>query len=733
MDKNLDSTELDWALHPKQHQRIIVHIDIDCFYAQVEMVRNPELRNKPMGVKQKYLMVTSNYTARALGVKKQMYVTEALKVLPELILIDGSDLTPYRQCSNEISSIAQTFTPHVERMGLDENFIDITDKVRESCESCNGEIVGHFYGDKEISNVTQSDPCGCGCYKRLIVGTQIASDLRKEIFEKTGITCCAGIAHNKVLAKMVSGYHKPNQQTVIFPWQVCELMNSLDHVKSIPGIGSVTSKTLEELNISSVQALQRANEKILRTRFDEETCRKLRNLSFGIDEGLVRGSVRPQSLGIEDAFTVTKVTSYEIIKSKYKALLERLLKLLADDGRIPLSLKVVVRKSDGIIKFGPRESKQIPLSGSFFSKGVSIISENTKSSLYNLIISAFLKMVDTNKPFCLTLVGLGFTKLIEQPSENKSIAQFFKKRPHDHSEETRIESEEQKQVKLPKNDVPPSVEGSKLQEPNVGKSMINKNRHTDGEFTEAVNGGSMDVASKSHIQAQEKTLVVNNNSLLSHSLGRDCSSSNSSSDRLNNLESIRSLPNNIDPDVFNSLPKDIQEEVLVNYKATSNLDVKSETVVTELPVTIPYNKKGNNRSSFESYFMQGIKQHSSDALPDNKQKNPREEKKDAITKISPCSSRASYLGNERNPENEHSPLSFKKFTEDIKFNDADRELLDSVDYDVFNALPEELQKEILDEKRSQRTNSGLQRAVDLQSTTQRNVQSSPILKYFKKI
>ncbi|XP_066982065.1 DNA polymerase iota-like [Macrobrachium rosenbergii] len=563
MDKNLDSTELDWTLHPKQHQRIIVHIDIDCFYAQVEMVRNPELRNKPMGVKQKFLMVTSNYTARALGVKKQMYVTEALKVLPELILIDGSDLTPYRQCSNEISSIAQTFTPHVERMGLDENFIDITDKVRESCESCNGEIVGHFYGDKEISNVTQSDPCGCGCYKRLIVGTQIASDLRKEIFEKTGITCCAGIAHNKVLAKMVSGYHKPNQQTVIFPWQVCELMNSLDHVKSIPGIGSVTSKTLEELNISSVQALQRANEKILRTRFDEETCRKLRNLSFGIDEGLVRGSVRPQSLGIEDAFTVTKVTSYEIIKSKYKALLERLLKLLADDGRIPLSLKVVVRKSDGIIKFGPRESKQIPLSGSFFSKGSS-----------------------------------------------------------------------------------------------------------------------------------------------------------------NNF---------IDPDVFNSLPKDIQEEVLVNYKATSNLDVKSETVVTELPVTIPYNKKGNNRSSFESYFMQGIKQHSSDALPDNKQKNPREEKKDAITKISPCSSRASYLGNERNPENEHSPLSFKKFTEDIKFNDADRELLDSVDYDVFNALPEELQKEILDEKRSQRTNSGLQRAVDLQSTTQRNVQSSPILKYFKKI
>ncbi|XP_068217173.1 DNA polymerase iota-like isoform X2 [Palaemon carinicauda] len=725
MDKNMDSTELDWTLHPKQHQRVIIHIDIDCFYAQVEMVRNPELRNKPMGVKQKYLMVTSNYTARALGVKKQMYVTEALKVLPELILIDGSDLTPYRQFSNEISSIAQTFTPHVERMGLDENFLDITEKVRELYDSCSGVIVGHFYGHEAVNQVPQSDPCGCGCYKRLIVGTQIASNLRKEIFEKTGITCCAGIAHNKVLAKMVSGYRKPNQQTVIFPWQVCELMSSLDHVKSVPGIGNVTTKNLEELNISSVQDLQRTDMKILRTRFDEDTCRKLKNLSYGIDDGLVRGSVRPQSLGIEDAFTVTKVTSYEIIKSKYEALLERLLKLLADDGRVPSSLKVVVRKSDGIVKFGPRESKQIALSGSFFSKGVINISENTKSSLYSLIISAFNKMVDINKPFCLTLVGLGFTKLIEQPSEKKSIAQFFKKRPHDHLEKSKLEAEEQNKVKIPRNNVYPSLEGKELQAANMGKDMEDDNCDSDGEFSALFNDASIDIASKSNLQGQGNlndnpiTLSLDN-SRLGHYHGGECSTVSSSSVREQNVESSHSSSIDIDPDVFNSLPEDIQEEVRMNYKV-NNMYFENKTTKSEVSKSIPHVKKINSHSSFGSYFKPGLKQLPLDSVPEKKNENSKENEKDVLSKSNPCGT----------PESETSPLSLNKLTKDLKV-DNDRELLDSIDYAVFSALPEELQKEILDDKRRQK-NLGMRRAVGSQSTTKRNIQSSPILKYFKKL
>ncbi|KAG0713218.1 DNA polymerase iota [Chionoecetes opilio] len=196
-----------WALCPADHRRTIIHLDVDCFYAQVEMVRDPSLRDKPLGVKQKNLMVTSNYVARSLGVKKSMWIKEALEILPNLILVDGSDLTYYRQFSSEISAVAQTLTPAVERLGMDENFVDVTEIVGDYLkQSTSGKIEGHIYGDKEPSEALPGDPCGCGCRDRLTAGTLVAKKLRQQIFETTGITCCAGIAHNKLLAKLVCGY-----------------------------------------------------------------------------------------------------------------------------------------------------------------------------------------------------------------------------------------------------------------------------------------------------------------------------------------------------------------------------------------------------------------------------------------------------------------------------------------------------------------------------------------------
>ena len=111
------------------HRRCIIHIDIDSFYAQVEMNLNPELKDKPVGVQQKYLMITCNYIARNMGVKKSMNAKEAKKVCPELVLVNGEDLKNYREYSQRTFQLCKEQFQDVERLGFDENFIDVTKTV----------------------------------------------------------------------------------------------------------------------------------------------------------------------------------------------------------------------------------------------------------------------------------------------------------------------------------------------------------------------------------------------------------------------------------------------------------------------------------------------------------------------------------------------------------------------------------------------------------------------------
>lgn len=123
------------TISDEQHTNVIIHIDIDCFYAQVEEIRDPTLRDKPVGIQQKNIVVTCNYVARTYGVKKLMLLTDALRLCPDLVLVKGEDLTPYRQMSNKIHAVLLTFTHLVEKLGLDENFLDVTSIVNARMSS----------------------------------------------------------------------------------------------------------------------------------------------------------------------------------------------------------------------------------------------------------------------------------------------------------------------------------------------------------------------------------------------------------------------------------------------------------------------------------------------------------------------------------------------------------------------------------------------------------------------
>ncbi|KAK7934341.1 hypothetical protein WMY93_005237 [Mugilogobius chulae] len=137
--------------------KVIVHLDMDCFYAQVEMIRNPALRSVPLGVQQKYILVTCNYVARERGVTKLMSITEAKEKCPELVLVKGEDLTHYREVSYQVTELLVSYCPLVERLGFDENFMDITDLVEnrlQQSETCS--FKGHVYNTSISDDKAQS-------------------------------------------------------------------------------------------------------------------------------------------------------------------------------------------------------------------------------------------------------------------------------------------------------------------------------------------------------------------------------------------------------------------------------------------------------------------------------------------------------------------------------------------------------------------------------------------------
>ncbi|KAM3958080.1 DNA polymerase iota [Aphomia sociella] len=413
------STTCNYA--ENEHPRSIIHIDIDCFYAQVEMLRNPELRAVPLGVQQKNIVVTSNYEARNYGVQKCMLVSDALKTCPNLKLVNGEDLHNYRAASNKIFEVLQSWKCPVEKLGMDENFLDVT-KVVEEKSKCvniaNVTLSGHIYNESSME-------CLCGCHTRLRIASQLANEIRQKIYDELGFTTCAGIAHNKLLAKLICPLHKPNDQTTICPEHASQFMATLQSVRSIPSIGSKTTETLISQKIISVIDLQQAPLDVLKKHFSSDMAVRLKNLSLGEDNTPVKQTGKPQSIGLEDSFKTVSVKSE--VEDKFSALLQRLLILVREDGRIPVSLRVTLRKKDGKRLSSHRESRQCQISPSIFTitNGAPTVTDSGQQKLMTIIMRLFNKLIDLSKPFHLTLVGLAFTKFQERMTGRSSIVNYL--------------------------------------------------------------------------------------------------------------------------------------------------------------------------------------------------------------------------------------------------------------------------------------------------------------------
>ena len=199
--------------------RKIIHLDMDCFYAAIELRERPELVGRPIAVgggSPRGVVTTCNYEARAFGVRSAMPGFKARELCPHLIFLPVRfDL--YRASSAKIRKILLSYTPLVEPLSLDEAFLDVSALDRYAWD--------------------------------------IAKELRARILEETGLTASAGIAPNKMLAKIASEWRKPNGQFAILPDSVDEFMRTLP-VRKLWGIGPKSADRFASLGIQTCADLQ---------------------------------------------------------------------------------------------------------------------------------------------------------------------------------------------------------------------------------------------------------------------------------------------------------------------------------------------------------------------------------------------------------------------------------------------------------------------------------------------
>lgn len=429
----MDDNDLNFGLNGEQqqlqqHNNVIIHIDIDCFYAQVEEIRDPTLRNKPVGIQQKNIVVTCNYVARTYGVQKLMLLTDALRLCPDLVLVKGEDLTPYRQMSNKIHAVLLTYTSLVEKLGMDENFLDVTSIVNERISNNNNPIASdsvlldcHVYPEYETLA-----SCQCGCERRLTIGAHLAREIRQKLYDELHITACAGIAHNKLLAKIVGAKNKPNKQTVLIPAGANDMMIGLNSIRSIPGIGHKAEQSLNEAGVHTVKELQDLDFSLLQKLFGHETAVKYRNWSFGIDKSAVVATGKSKTISIEDS--CRSISFRADVEEKFRLLLIRLVNQVSEDGRIPMVVKITVRKYDAVKKTSHRETKQANILPSLFKdagNGKIVLVEHGQEKLLKIVMRLFERVVNLKLPFNITLLGLAFSKFQEHRRMTRSIANFL--------------------------------------------------------------------------------------------------------------------------------------------------------------------------------------------------------------------------------------------------------------------------------------------------------------------
>ncbi|MGI5949007.1 DNA polymerase IV [Peptoniphilus sp.] len=325
--------------------RTIMHVDIDAFYASVEELDDPTIIGKPVvvgGKSDHAIVTTANYEARKYGIHSAMPMFMA-KNLCDHLIIKPMRRARYLEKSKEVFDVLKTFTDKIEKVSIDESYLDIT---------------------------------GLG------YGIDAPRRLQKKVFEETGLTVSVGLSYNKFLTKLASDWNKPNGIKIIKPEDVPEILLPLD-INKVHGIGKQSEKKLKSLGINTVSDLYELPESFLSELFKKKG-KEIYDRIRGIDNREVEVGVLRKSLGTETTFEIT--SSREVLKNHLKDFAEEISEdlIYKEISGYTLTLKL---KNENFVTKTRSKTYATPIyeSEDIFEKGVEIFNEVYEGDKIRLI------------------------------------------------------------------------------------------------------------------------------------------------------------------------------------------------------------------------------------------------------------------------------------------------------------------------------------------------------------
>jgi len=289
----------------------VLHVDMDAFFASVEVRRHPELAGTPVivgGAGNRGVVTSATYEARRYGVSAAMPTARALRLCPTATVLPG-DMALYAEVSRSVMALFRSVTPLVEPLSMDEAFLDVT-----------------------------------GSRRRLGDAAEIGEYLRARVFDEQGITCSVGVAGTKFVAKLASTRAKPDGMLVVRPPEVIGFLHPLP-VGALWGVGPKTEETLLRLGLRTVGDLAHVPARTLQRALGAAAGSHLHDLSWGRDPRRVVPDEPERSTGAEETFS-TDIDDPVVIHRELLHLAERTAGRLRATGTLARTVSIKVRFAD---------------------------------------------------------------------------------------------------------------------------------------------------------------------------------------------------------------------------------------------------------------------------------------------------------------------------------------------------------------------------------------------------
>ena len=347
-----------------------MHVDMDAFFASVEQEDNPELKRKPVIVGGVYLsnrgvVSTASYEARKYGVHSAMPIIKAKQLCPNGIYLPGRHRR-YEEISQQIFAIFRSYTPVVEKLSIDEAFLDLT-----------------------------------GCHRLFGSSREIGEMIKKEIKNKTGLVASIGIAPNKFIAKLASTLDKPNGFMIIDEEEVNEVIDPLP-ISKMWGVGDKTEKKLRDIGIKTIGMLKSLSLHELTNMFGK-FGQNLYYLSRGIDQREIEAESETKSISQEETFS-SNLSDDERIHAALMKLVEKVTRRLRKKNLRGSTIFIKIRYND-------------------FSTYTRRKTLNQTVNQTDIVFTIAKKLIHDNnltkKP--VRLLGIGISNLTDEKSKQLSL------------------------------------------------------------------------------------------------------------------------------------------------------------------------------------------------------------------------------------------------------------------------------------------------------------------------